>query len=508
VVFSPPVTARPDPFCLAGEILEGKYRVDHFVAEGGFGAVYAGHHLRLDVPIAVKVLKTNRMLSVEARATIVSRFLDEARTTARLAHPNITRAMDTGVLHTEQHPEGLPWLALEWLDGHTLESELDDRRGQGGRTPRETFELLGPVIDAIAYAHARGVVHRDLKPSNVMLVEERGRLSARILDFGIAKLAEPSFSPPSGQTTTESSMVAFSPGYAAPEQVSRARTGPWTDVHALGLLLTEVLTDESPYGADDGIQVLSSILSSERPTPERRGHLLGPWETEIRRAVALNPRDRHKDAGELLRALADSLEAAETVSRANPKPQGHVRTAVARTSPEGMPASKTDVVVPSRSTTVPNTSAVFPSQTPPKPPPRAPIAIGLGITAVLLGAGVFAIGSMRSSNNGGISPVPSAEAPHATAIAPRAHSVPDAGAATSPHVAPVASSGAPSRASESAPAPSALEVVKEDGHSGVSHPHRADVGKPPHAPTAAASSAPPGTAATAKERLTPTSSFE
>jgi serine/threonine protein kinase len=488
------VSVRPDPFFLSGEILEGKYRVDHFVAEGGFGAVYSGHHLRLDVPIAVKVLKTNRMLSAEARAAVVARFMDEARTTARLAHPNITRAMDTGILTTEQHPDGLPWLALEWLDGHTLESELDDRRGQGGRTPRETFALLGPVIDAIAFAHARGVVHRDLKPSNIMLVGERGKMSARILDFGIAKLAETTFSPPSGQTTTESSMVAFSPGYAAPEQVSRARTGPWTDVHALGLLLTEVLTDEQPYGAEEGIQVLSSILSSERPTPERRGYLVGPWETEIRRAVALNPRDRHRDAGELLRALSSTLDAADAVALSHPRPSGPVRTAVARTSPDELPeTAQTKIGVPSRSTTVPNTSAVFPSAAP-RPQDKTPIAIGLGLTAVLVVGGVVALGSLRSGS-GELSPVPSSSSTRTGASASRA--IADAGTRAAPRVAPAPSTSAV----EIVPPPSSSEVVREDGH-GDAHKPRTTSGsrKPPRTSTAE----PPS----AKDRLSPTSSFE
>src|SRR3954471_21261013 len=113
-----------DAFDLAGTTLDGKYRIDLVVAEGGFGVVYRGHHERLDMPLAIKVLKPNRAHSAELRADMVSRFLIEARTTARLSHPNIGRALDTGVLESERFPGGLPWLALEWLEGETLEHEL------------------------------------------------------------------------------------------------------------------------------------------------------------------------------------------------------------------------------------------------------------------------------------------------------------------------------------------------------------------------------------------------
>jgi serine/threonine-protein kinase len=300
-----------DVFALAGTILEGKYRIDRVVAEGGFGVVYAAHHLTLDVPLALKVLKPNRQHSDELRADVVSGFLAEARTTARLSHPNIARAFDTGVMPSSVYAEGLPWIALEWLDGRTLESELASRRGAGGRTPKEALKLLAPVLDAMDHAHRLGIAHRDLKPSNVMLLEERGRVVPKVLDFGIAKITEAPMPPSSGKTATQSALITFSPGYAAPEQVTMTRTGPWTDVHALALLMVEVLSDRQVFGASESMPILAEILAADRPTPSRRGLDVGPWETTLRRALSLNPLERQTRAGELLDELSAGVDAAE-----------------------------------------------------------------------------------------------------------------------------------------------------------------------------------------------------
>jgi serine/threonine-protein kinase len=166
-------------------------------------------------------------------------------------------------------------------------------------------------MDAMDHAHRLGVAHRDLKPSNVMLVEERGRVVPKVLDFGIAKITEAPISPSSGQTATKSALITFSPGYAAPEQVSMTRTGPWTDVHALALLVTEVLTDQQVYGWSESRPILAEILASERPTPSRRGLDVGPWEPILRRALSLNPAERQPSAGALLDELTAAVDAAE-----------------------------------------------------------------------------------------------------------------------------------------------------------------------------------------------------
>src|SRR5262249_2773728 len=155
------------------------------VAEGGIGYVYVGRHLSLDIPIAVKVLKPTTEDAVWAER--MAMFVEEAKTVAKLRHPNIVQVLDAGVTHLARNAVDVPWMVLEWLEGETLRDDLRKREGRG-RSPAECLALLGPVLDAIAVAHEAGIVHRDLKPTNVMLVSGG---TAKVLDFGIAKVMDP-----------------------------------------------------------------------------------------------------------------------------------------------------------------------------------------------------------------------------------------------------------------------------------------------------------------------------
>ena len=296
--------AVSDPFGLVGTLLERKYRIDARVAEGGFGVVYAGTHIGLGHPIAIKVLKIPPGATIAERGDLAGRFLEEARLVAKLRHPAVVGIMDAGVAPAGDRPEGLPWIAMEWLDGETLAADLARRRerGEPGRTRAEALALLRPVVEAVAEAHAAGIVHRDLNPNNIMLVPGRPAPTARVLDFGIAKVMSPDAHAPSSATTTGSATRAFSLAYAAPEQLSGARTGPWTDVHALGLLVTELLCGRPalPFEVDAHYR---ATFDPARPTPGTLGVDAGDWEPLLRRAMALDVRDRFASAGELLAAL-------------------------------------------------------------------------------------------------------------------------------------------------------------------------------------------------------------
>jgi len=314
--------APADRFGLAGETLAGRYRIERQVAEGGFAVVYRAVQIALERPIALKVLKTPPGLGEAARARFEQRFATEARTIAKLRHPYIVDVYDYGVAAMPSG-ESAPWMALEWLEGETLEHELDARRGAGGRTVAETAALLRPVIEAVAYAHRRGVVHRDIKPANLMIVDGDAGPMLRMLDFGIAKIMT---GEPFGDTRPGrgSGGPGFSPDYAAPEQITYARTGPWTDVHALGLLITELLTDEPPFSAPHGRdeQLFEQIMSADRPTPARRGVDAGGLEKVVARAVALSPGQRWRDAGQMLQALRGKAGRSPARRRA---PAGFVR---------------------------------------------------------------------------------------------------------------------------------------------------------------------------------------
>jgi serine/threonine protein kinase len=263
-------------------------------------------HTALDRPVAVKVLKTPPEFNEEAREAFIERFAFEARTIAKVSHPNIVQVLDYGVSALPTG-EKAAWMALEWLTGHTLDTTLRARRGHGGRTPAEALALLKPVFEAMAYAHEEGIAHRDIKPANMILVPGRRGTTPRLLDFGIAKIMAEDEGVGTGHTRTQTVMQAFSPKYASPEQIGGTRTGPWTDIHALGLIVTEVLTDHTPYDGRDVTARFAEALSPVRPTPAKRNIDVGAWEPVLKRAVAVPVEERFANAGEFLAALEAAL---------------------------------------------------------------------------------------------------------------------------------------------------------------------------------------------------------
>lgn len=372
-------TTKPnvdDPFWLVGHCLDGKYAVRSMVAEGGFGVVYRAEHLTLQKTVALKVLKVPEELSPAMREGFLEKFADEARTIARLEHPSIVRVIDFGA-STMSRGGTAPWMVLEWLDGVTLEEELS-RRG-AGHSPADALALLKPVFEAMAFAHDEGVAHRDLKPANLMLVRNRrGEVSLRVLDFGIAKVADAGVAGPSGMTATQSALKAFSPVYAAPEQVSGTRTGPWTDVHALALIVVEALLGRPAYNAEDTTLLYADILSPTRPTPAKFHVDVGAWEPVLAQALAMLPAQRFPDARAFLNALEQALPGATWAAR------GSLPTAV-----DPMGASTT--LRPHAVVTAP-AAGVAPSA----PRRRAWVGLGAGALAVVAVAAGFALRSKEA----------------------------------------------------------------------------------------------------------------
>ena len=171
----------------------------------------------------------------------------------------------------------------------------------------EAWALFEPLAEALAHAHRSLVVHRDLKPANVMVVRDpAGNAVPRVIDFGVAKAFAAGDAAGGGGTMT-ASPHPFTPAYAAPEQITQARSGPWTDVHALALLLVELVTGAPPYGR--GADARLAIVDPERPTPRARGVDVGPLEPVLAKALALRPANRFADAGALLDAARAAMAA-------------------------------------------------------------------------------------------------------------------------------------------------------------------------------------------------------
>lgn len=297
--------AIPDLFGLVGTILEGQFRVESVVGEGGFGVVYRGRHLGLDQPVAIKVLKGLDTGDPQLNDTIMQKFREEARLlyTLSQASLNVVRSLHFSAL-TTQGGEFAPFMVLEWLDGRSLADDLDERRARGmkGRTVDEAFAILEPAARGLEAAHERNVVHRDVKPGNIFLVKDASRV--KVLDFGVAKIMK------EGEAAgTKGTFASFTWLYATPEQLDTryGRTNLATDVYAFALVMTELLTDKPPIETRDPITIMKTATDPTlRPTPRTRGAQGIPDAIEVacRRALAVDPSARFPTMKEFWAALA------------------------------------------------------------------------------------------------------------------------------------------------------------------------------------------------------------
>ena len=253
------LSGEPEPVILGGAI-----ELQEEIGRGGMGSVYKARHLRLDRTVAVKLLPAAMSADPEAEA----RFEREARALALLSHPHIVAVHDFG------RQEGQSWLVMEYVDGPSLAAKLP-------LPPERVRELGLQICDAVAFAHARGVVHRDLKPENVIL-DAAGR--AKVGDFGIARILRAET-----PRVTSTSVALGTPRYMAPEALEGAPPDPRMDVYSLGVLLYKMLMGVEPSGVFP-------------PAP-------APFDAVIRRALSSDPASRYKDAAEMRDALARGASA-------------------------------------------------------------------------------------------------------------------------------------------------------------------------------------------------------
>ena len=236
-----------------GAILSKRYRVEEAIGQGGMGAVYKATQLSMDRTIALKVLKS----SLSADANVLKRFYREARAMTALDHPNIVRVFDFGV------DEGarVPFLAMEFLEGKTLRSIVDNE----GRLPeRRTCQLLSDVSRALVAAHEAGIVHRDLKPDNIMVrVLADGDEHTKVLDFGVAKIVHSDSD--TGANLTASGAAIGTPLYMSPEQISGEEIDFRADLYALGCVMHYMLSGTPPFVSEQLVGVMVKHLSEPVP---------------------------------------------------------------------------------------------------------------------------------------------------------------------------------------------------------------------------------------------------
>jgi serine/threonine protein kinase len=234
-----------------GDVIEGKYRVEKVLGEGGMGVVLAAHHELLDQRVAVKVLTSS-----DEKA--MSRFSLEAKATAQLKSEHVARVMDVGVL-----PSGAPFMVMEYLEGCDLEELLR----LNARLPvEETVGYMLDALDGLAQAHALEIIHRDLKPANLFLaVQASGTSIVKIVDFGISKSIASRRSGKTGVLTGDHSTVG-SPTYMAPEQIRSPKdVDARSDIWSLGVVLYELLAGAPPFRGDSVGEIFAAVLEQKAP---------------------------------------------------------------------------------------------------------------------------------------------------------------------------------------------------------------------------------------------------
>jgi eukaryotic-like serine/threonine-protein kinase len=235
----------PDP--LLGITVDERYEVLAVIGEGGMGRVYRVRHRRLGRSFALKALRAEL-----ARDTnLAERFIQEARAAAVVTHPNVVQINDFGTLHTQQ-----PYFVMELLEGRTLARII---REEGPIEPVRCLTIARQIAEAIAAAHAMGVIHRDLKPDNIILVRPSGsHTTVKVLDFGLAKVA-------GSNRLTRPGVVFGTPHYMSPEQASGEQFDHRVDIYALGIIMFEMLTGRVPFEADTYMGVLSKHVYAQPP---------------------------------------------------------------------------------------------------------------------------------------------------------------------------------------------------------------------------------------------------
>ena len=423
-----------DPLGPLRRLLEGRYRIDGELGRGGFATVYRVWNLRLERAEALKVLAPGH----QADEAFPQRFTQEVRVAASLEHPSIAKVYDFG------QGEGTFWYSMQLVEGRSLAGEL---RARGPLDERTAARIAIPLLDALDYSHARGIVHRDIKPDNV-LVDREGR--PFLMDFGVAKSA-------GSLVKTHTGFLLGTPAYVAPEQAQGRPLDGRADLYALGVTLFRLVSGAYPFEAEDPLQaVVLRLTHPPRPLREVRPTVDPAFEAVVMRALERRPAMRWESARAMRDALAGYLEGRPAESMQT-RALGLEEIAAGAEDAAGdlVPLAEGAVAAPtvvrpapaSRRTTAASPEASVSGS------PLVPIAVAFGVLLLALGGTallLFGPGARRpEAASPGAAPGPAptrAEAPPPAVVAPSPAS------STPPAPGPATTAAArPSRSAETPP---------------------------------------------------------
>jgi serine/threonine-protein kinase len=279
---------------LLGQVLDGRYKIESVLGQGGMGMVFRAMQTSVQRPVAVKTLNP----SLAAAPQFFERFRREAEIASRLRHPNIITIFDFG-----RAPDGTCYFVMELLQGESLKEVV---KRTGPMTLRRAVSLVEQACQGLAHAHAEGCVHRDLKPHNIMVQDLGGRDFVKVLDFGLVKAMETE----EEEQLTSTGQVLGTPQYMPPEQAGGEAVDPRSDLYSMAGVLYFCLTGSSPFGANTVRKALTAALTQPVPAvnSKRQGAPVpAALDAFFKKALSPEKEDRYQNAQEFIDAMLDTV---------------------------------------------------------------------------------------------------------------------------------------------------------------------------------------------------------
>jgi serine/threonine protein kinase len=263
----------------------GRYQIMGELGRGAMGVVYHAVDPNIGRSVAIKTIRLTEVCNEQEQAKLRERLFREARSAGMLSHPGIVTIYDV------QEQDGLAYIAMEFVDGPTLDHVLSEDRAM---RPDEIFSVLGQTAVALDYAHSKGIVHRDIKPANIMIARDG---TTKITDFGIAKIT-------ASEQFTMTGTIVGTPHYMSPEQVQGKPVDGRSDQFSLAVIAYEILTGEKPYTGEHLTTVVYKIVAEDFPAPRRLNpSITGPIEQVLRKGLSKKPDQRYRNCSEFVEAL-------------------------------------------------------------------------------------------------------------------------------------------------------------------------------------------------------------